>query len=253
MKKSDAKKIVRHIDEFENSVSLYNLLAGGSGKAVILLKKMVDQVQNDNFHNVIANSPPSLIIIGREGKSVTAKAFLRALGIEQIRQIQARYVEGESYLVALFQNSHANIGYIIHHVEKLQEGLLSYLWQLLKEKKLCIFNFLNQMEEVHKINGIVILTSSDIKKVSQPIMQAVDYVIKLEEYTQQQLELIVLQRLQFSGLDYENEEVLRTVVEYGNGQLRYIIRFLRDCYTVVRADGRDKLMLSDIEKAVKLG
>lgn len=251
MKKSTGK-IVRHIDEFESSVSLYNLLAGGKGKGIILLKKIVDQIQNDNYENVNSDSPPNILITGKEGKSITAIAFLRALGVQEIRQIQACFIEGDSYLVAFFQNSNANIGYIIRQIEKLQEGLLSNLWQILVEKRLRMFNFLSGQEEVHRISGIVVLTSSEIKKVSKPIVDAVDFVVELGEYTQEQLQLIVLQRLMFSNIDYENEEVFKSVVEYGNGQLKHIIRFLRTCYTIVRADGRCKLLLSDIEKAGRI-
>ena len=252
MKKSTQKKIITDISAFDETISLYNLLAGGSGKGIILLRKLVDQIQNDNYENVNSNSPPIILITGREGKSVTAKSFLRALGIEETRQIQACFIEGESYLVAFFQNSNANIGYIIHHIEKLQEGLLSNLWQILEERKLRMFNFLSGQEEVHRINGIVILTSSDIKKVSQPVVDVINFVVQLEPYTQEQLELIVLQRLMCSGINYENEEVLKSVVEYGNRNLRDIIRFLRTCYILMRADGRDKLMLSDIEKAGRI-
>jgi len=252
MKKSDAKKVIRNIDEFDESISLYQLIPAGKGKGIMLLKKIVDQVHQDKYSRAVSNKLLSLIIYGKEGKSTVARGFLRALGIQEIRQIQACFVEGESYLLALFNTSNPDAAYIIHNVEQLKDGLQCYLWQVLVEKKFSLFNFLTQREETRRVNGILILTGGQLKKVSSQIIDAVDYIVEIEPYTQQQLELIVLQRLKFSGLDYESEQVFQEIIEYGNGELQHIIRFLRSCYVVVRADGRDKLMLSDIQRAVRL-
>ena len=101
--------------------------------------------------------------------------------------------------------------------------------------------------------GWPVLTEKDINKVADPIVDAVDYIIEIEPYTQQ-LELIVLQRLKYCGVEYEKEEVLSQIVRGGDGQLKNIIKFLKLCITVMKSDGRDdRLMLKDVEKAGRIG
>jgi len=246
------RKIVRHIDEFEETVSLYQLIPAGQGKGITFLKKLVDQVHNDSFSKVPLYRTPSVLICGKEGKGLISKTYLRALGVEKIVEIEASFIEGESYLLAFLHGSNCNAGFIIHHIDKLNDGLRNYIWEVVKHRKFSMYNFLNHFKENHSVRGFLVLTSGDKKKVHKAIIDAVDFIVELENYTQQQLELIVLQRLKFAGLNYENEEVLKEIIEYGNGQLRHTIKFLKDCYTVIRADGRDKLMLSDIQRAVRL-
>ena len=253
MKKSTGKKVIRDIGEFDESISLYQLVPGGRGKGIMFLKRIVDQIHQDKYSRAVSRKLLSIIIHGKEGKGTVARGFLRAVGSQEVRQAQSHFMEGESYLLALFNTSSPDAAYIMHNIEQLKDGLQSYLWQVIVEKKFSLFNFLTGLEETRSIRGIMIMTSSQLKKVSSQILDAVDFIVEIEPYSQQQLELIVLQRLKYSGLDYESEQILREIVEYGNGELKHIIRFLRGCYVVLRADGRDKLMMSDIEKVVKLG
>ena len=252
MNKSTGKKVIRDISEFDESISLYQLVPGGRGKGIMFLKRIVDQVHQDTFSKVHLYRTPSILICGKESRGLVAKAYMRALGLQNIVEIEASFIEGESYLLAFLHGSSSDTGFIIHGIERLHEGLRSYVWEVLKNRKFSMYNFLSSQKEVHSVRGFLVLTSSHLGKVSQPIVQAVDHVVQLESFTQQQLELIVLQRLKYSGIEYESEQILKEIVEYGNGELQHIIRFIKDCYVVLRSDGRDKLMLSDIQKAVKI-
>ena len=96
------------------------------------------------------------------------------------------------------------------------------------------------------------MTAKDIKNVSGPILKAVDHTVEMENYKQEQLELIILQRIKYAHIDYENEIILKDIVLHGNKDLKQTIRFLKICIAVMQADGREKLLLSDVVKAKKL-
>ena len=67
--------------------------------------------------------------------------------------------------------------------------------------------------------------------------------LSLEDYTDQQLELVVLQRLKYSQVDYDDEKILWLVVEYGLKDLHKIIRLLKDAITIMLSEGRTVLTM----------
>ena len=92
-----------------------------------------------------------------------------------------------------------------------------------------------------------------MSKVSSTILSAVGYKIGIEPYSQQQLELIVHQRLKFCGISYgDDEEVPKTVIKYGNGNLNLILDFLKICILMVQSENHKKLNLKLIERVSKL-
>ena len=76
--------------------------------------------------------------------------------------------------------------------------------------------------------------------------------IKLEDYTDQQLELAILQRLKYGQVGYQEEKVLWLVVEYGHKDLHKIIRLLKDAITIMLADSRTVLTVEDVKKVMSL-
>ena len=106
--------------------------------------------------------------------------------------------------------------------------------------------------DVIEVPGLVVLTSKHQKKVPAPILDAVQHIICLEDYTPEQLELIILQRLKYANIDYENEYVLQDIVRYGKNNLRLSIRFLKCCVAVMQSEGRRKLNVEDVVRAARL-
>ena len=81
----------------------------------------------------------------------------------------------------------------------------------------------------------------------------IDFIIEVEKYTEEQMKLIVLQRLKYIGIDYDCEDVLSEIVKYGKYNLRGIISFLKICIAVKRADfGRKELRLEDVERVGRM-
>ena len=78
----------------------------------------------------------------------------------------------------------------------------------------------------------------------------IDHIVELDEYTDQQLELVVLQRLKYCQIEYQEEKVLWLIVEYGCKNLHKIIRLLKDAITIMLADSRTFLTTEDVKKVM---
>ena len=74
----------------------------------------------------------------------------------------------------------------------------------------------------------------------------------MENYTNGQLKLVILQRLKYAKVDYENESVLKNIVRYGQNDLMKSIKFLRCSVAVMQSEGRHKLLKEDVVKGARL-
>ena len=114
------------------------------------------------------------------------------------------------------------------------------------------YNYLKEGPDKFEVSGIVVLTSKNSKKIPAPVLDAVDHIVELEDYTTDQLELIILQRLKYAHIDYQNEYVLKNIVRHGRNDLEKCIRFMRCCVAVMQSQGRQKLMPDDVIKGARL-
>lgn len=233
-------------EEFDQHISLFNCIPAGKGNSLILLRKIVDGIQNSHF-----DRNPSILVVG-EAAPLFATATANTLCSIDIRTIEAKYLYGVQNQIEFFSDSLFNTIHIINNFEKANFAE-PVIWQFLKNGVYKFGSYLSRPEIYIHVNGIIILTASDIKSISQPIIDAVGFKVEIESYTQAQLELVVHQRLKFCGIDYcGDEQVLKTIVEYGCGQLKYIIEFLKICILLAQTDGNNKLTLKIVERACKL-
>ena len=241
------KQTTTELDSFDEEISLWQLLPTGKGHGLSLLKTIVDSILNTN-----KNKLPSILITGSEGKRTHARAFVRALGIDDIKEIHGSLLQPVSGVMQYFC-SIDDTAHIVTDINQIHSLVRLSICQIIKDHRFYLFDYMKEGINSFEVPGLLVLTEKDINKVADPIVDAVDYIIEIEPYTQQ-LELIVLQRLKYCGVEYEKEEVLSQIVRGGDGQLKNIIKFLKLCITVMKSDGRDdRLMLKDVEKAGRIG
>ena len=135
---------------------------------------------------------------------------------------------------------------MVESVNKVRHPPEQDIWSLCAVDLGC-----GQVREVITVNKPIVMTTHQIDKVPDFLTRKVDHVVQIEDYTEQQLELIVLQRLKYCQLEYSDEKVLKLIVEKGNGDLHkmhMMIRLLKDAITVMQADGRVVLTVDDVEQ-----
>jgi hypothetical protein len=246
MKKSEEKRIPE-LAEFDDTISLWQMIPAGSGKGLMLLKKIVDYIINTR-----PSRCPSIIITGQQGIRTHAHAFLRALGLEDVREMDGFLLQPCSSLIEYFRAPSANTGYVITGAHQLDPQVQVKMIDILNRRKFNMFNFIKESKETYCVEGTLILTAPSLYVVSESIRRTADYHVAIEPYTHQQKILLVLQRLKYCGLEYDSEEVLVEVVLRGNGNLREIIQLMQVCMMLLRADGRTVLEMQDVKKAADL-
>ena len=72
MKKQEEEQKTHDLDDFQHHCNLWNIIPGGSGKGIVQLRKIVDQIHANNYSRP-ESKMPSILITG-EGKILAAKA-----------------------------------------------------------------------------------------------------------------------------------------------------------------------------------
>jgi len=238
------EQIIKTVDTFENDANLWNIIAGGSGKALILLKKLTDAIQWQKVDKM-----PSILFYGTEGKRFLSHVFCNSLSVD-ITEFEAKYFDVNS-IEFLFETNPHNL--IIKNIESLSPYNESYIWQCLKNSYFQKYDHTKRGISYVYCN-LIILTASNIELVPQQLLNLIDYKIKLERFTAEQLELLILQRLKYLNIstsDSETNEILKQIVDIGI-DLKNTIGLLKRCITVMHAEGRDNLTMKDVELAIKL-
>jgi hypothetical protein len=246
MKQTEDKKYAE-LRRFDDSVSLWQMIPAGSGKALILLQNIVDHILYTQPHPM-----PSILITGIEGKKSHSRAFLRAIAIDRINEIPAFMLHPASGELNYFHQATRDSGYILADVDELNPDVLVNLHEILTQQRFSLFNMWKESKDTFGMEGVVILTTESVDQVHHSIRQAVDYHVEIEPYTNEQYKLIVLQRLKYCGIQYDCETVLDEIVSRGKGKLRDIIDLIRVCITLIQPDERTVLELKDVRKAVDL-
>jgi hypothetical protein len=140
--------------------------------------------------------------------------------------------------------------HIISYVSVLYPATLKTLYEIITTGKYSTYDYFKKTTEVVPVYKPIIMTTHAIKNVPNYFIEKIDHIIELESYTDQQLELIVLQRLKYCNLDYDEEKVLSLIVEYGLEKLEKIIRLLKSSITVMLADSRTTLTVDDVKSVM---
>ncbi|MBE0536847.1 MAG: hypothetical protein IH624_14370 [Phycisphaerae bacterium] len=243
LKKTQQK---HRFDEFDQHVSLWNVVPAGKGHSLVVLRKIADGIHNGTF-----KKSPSVLIAG-EGARTLGMALANTLCSEDVRQCDAKYLNNTRSQIEHFAESLFDTVHIISNVNTIGMGE-GVLWHFLRNGNYKFQSFDGAYCQYVYVHGILCLCCNDMKSVSPSLLAIVDHKITVEPYTHQQLELMVHQRLAFCGVDYEDDEgVLVTIVKHGDAQMNQIIDVLRMCVLLVQAEGRSVLDVSVVERAVRL-
>ena len=237
------------LDEYSN-LSLWQMIGAGDGKALQKLKAIVNSILNS--HPVIqGNKPLSLLISGEAGKRTHGHAFLRALGCEEVRFSPAALPVNNIDLTEFLGLSDANTGFVISDLHSVPGPVLKKWFEILSQGKFTTIDFKRE-KIVYPVFGTIVMTMRDKMKLPIYLKECFTHIIALDKYTEQQKELIALQRLKYSNIQLESDEVLRTLILYGKPDLNSLIRLLNVSITIMMSEGRNVLTSYDIRTGNKL-
>ena len=248
MQKQKQKPIIS-LDEFDNTVSLWQLIKSGNGRGQKEIEYIVDSMLNSKVEQ--SGKPFSMIISGIQACNTYARSILRAIGLDHPHELPAELLQSNHYEVhSFFMPSRMCDSYIIRSASLLNQTAQKILYEVLSAGEYSQINYSKQTTEVIPVQRPIILTTHNLANVPKYIQKKIQHIVTIEEYTEQQLQLIVLQRLMYANISYKEERVLQQLVEYGCEKLNLIIRALKMAITVMLADSRRILAVDDVEKAM---
>lgn len=239
------------LDAYED-ISLWQLLpCGKNGKALKTLKSIVNSIQNGQAQKE-GPKPLSLLIAGEAGKLTHGYAFLRALGCEYIQHIHASMLQTPNDLIEFFHQSNPDTGYILSDLNNLPMSMKKRFYQILIEGSFTLLNQYNHTKVGHPVLGPVLGTVRKLNLIPDVIREQFEYAVELETYTDEQKKLILLQRLKYSNVEIENQDLLRILLLHSRSGLDELVRLLDLSITVMLGDGRNVLTSRDIRTAKDL-
>lgn len=234
------------LSEFDETISPYQLIPPGDGRSLQLLKLIIDDALNNRSQKL-----QTILITGAQGKRTYARALCRGLALSDVREIDARVLQYTSDTQQFFCNPSTDTCFIITESNFIYPSIQQSIYQILTSEKYAVCNYSKTSIEYFPVMGILIFTSLNRSTTPRIVLENVNWIIEIGDYSPQQRLLCVLQRLKYCQMDYESEEVLARIVEIGGSKLREIVRFLRLCIAIVRREGKT-VRLEDVEKAAKI-
>lgn len=238
------------LDEYDH-LSLWQMIpANNNGRGLKKLKSIVNSILNGQAERE-TNKPLSLLIYGPTGKRTHAFAFLRALGVEFVQHTSASLLPNPIDFIEFFFGAIIDNGYIISDLNLLPGGNSKKLYQILNEGHFSYMDVGGRKESTPVLSPIV-CTVKKLNFVPDVMINSFEHVIEISEYTDQQKELLCLQRLKYSNIEIQNEEVLKTLMMYSPSELNDLIKLLNLSIMVMMADGRNVLTSDDVRKGKEL-
>lgn len=251
MKKTDIQSESHELEQFENYVNLWNIVPGGSGKGLVLLRKVVDAFHSctnkDNYKF------PSFLITGPEGsgRRLAAKALANSFALEDIRECPGKYLDNGINSSMFFLDSTPNTAHIITDIQENKRSE-SVLWRYLKEGKCNYFNHMDgSFSKVIYAYGLIIMTGKK-EAVPQTILKATSHIVELEPYTTEQIKCILHQILFFMGVEYQGEAVLTELIRIFPVNIKKSVELLKMSIELMRAELQDYLTVELVNKTKRI-
>jgi hypothetical protein len=253
--KQDQKKEYVDLQDYDSSVSLWQMVPAGQGKGLGKLQLIVDAVHNGPIGH---SAKPLSILIAGEAKKTHSRAFLRALGAVDIAELPA-YLLTLRYGFSDFVASQQTFdGLLLTGIEQTAVYYMRCLYQYLKEGRY-LFKNLSKLDETPFPFDIVygqcpiVLTTSDIHVIPAFVKQTIDFVVNIEPYTEEQIKQILIQRIKYLGtIEYEGQTLIDKLIELGKGKLEKSISLLKDSLLAMHSEGKTLLTLKHVERAMLL-
>jgi hypothetical protein len=243
------------LSDFIEHINLFNIVPGGDGKAITLLKTIVDSIQATNYKYPNKQLPSFLLIGGTNtGKSIVAQALANSLACSETWLLPAEYLDAGAPSVQFFSDSYQDTCQILTGFLSATKLAESVVYRYLKDGKCNYYNYITKKcDIVNKAFGMLILTADSQTGISKSVLKEIDHVVELQPYTTDQIIAILHQYLNiFLKIQYEDAQVLKEIVEIGQNNVRHVVEFLRLCLVVMDSEMKECITMKTVNKAKRL-
>jgi hypothetical protein len=246
--KQQERQTISHINSFNDEVSIYKVLF--QDRTTTLLKKIVEQISNDRFDGNRAKYP-SILLIGNSSKKLLAEALCNTICFNY-EEIQGDLLGQGGQTNTLYENAPRETLFHISLADKLSNYSISSLFRFLRQGYvLCRNPFTRESEMVHTMGKMFVFSAKTVENMNADLRKIIDHHCYLSDYNDEQLRVIVSQRLHWCNIEY-NEQVPVVIVEHSQGSISNCINLLKTIYCIIRAGCKSKIEVDDVEMGLKL-
>ena len=247
----EQKKSQRFVDlsDFDHEISLWQMIPSGSGRGLKHLQLIVNSILN-NASNLQRDSPRpfTTLIVAKQCVRSHARAFLQALAIEDIKIISAFRLKNIENMLHYFCPISGDMGYIVTDIEYMPILFHLAIDSIIESGKFTIYGTQYQ-NNCYPIAGHLVLTATNFVNIPPLLAKLVDHIVKIEDYTLDQIKKIIVQRLRYANVKFHNQYVIDRLAGKGNTPLFAIIRVLRTAISIMLAEDKDTLTNKHLSEA----
>lgn len=252
MSSKTEKKLSTDINaNFDDEISLYNIV--GRKNTVQKLRIIREGIFNSISNGQIPQLEPILFV----GKSAStyARAYSNSIGNLEFHEAYGSmiYNGGASFDNFLTQGGDSST-YYLRDIDKLIPYCINLLYKLLKYKILHISSFYDKsLEKNIPFNSLLLLSAQEEDKINPAIRNNINIVCKLEEYTQQDIYNILIQRVKFLGWGVDwKYKVIEHIATISMEDVIFALNLLSWTIRCALSEGRDILTEKDLNKALHI-
>ena len=170
--KEQENHTISDINSFDEEIPIYKILF--QDRATALLKYIIDKISIDRYENVNFRLP-SILINGKEGKQLIARAFSNSL-CNRFEHIQGKHLAMGGCSGSLYKNVDCETIYYISSADKLAPSSISMLFKLLSQGSVKIRNHISGEDiTVLADNKLFIFGVNNSKKLCTDLYKAINY------------------------------------------------------------------------------
>jgi AAA+ superfamily predicted ATPase len=235
--------------DFNHGIDLYNLI--GQKKC---RKKLLIQLNQYLVDKAEGKSPAiePILFVGRTATTV-ARAYSNSFGNSQFFEVEASCLGMGMGTSDFFQRGNEFTTYFLRRVEHLSNWYVNSIVELVQNRELhtpCIPGF--KEAEVLDFNRLMIFSAQDISSLNVGILNSIDIVCHLQNYSASEILEILKQRIRILGWNIQNTEMLRSITAVSANDVDRAIRMLHWTYRSARASGSDTLETKHLNNALHL-
>ena len=237
--------------EFENNISLCNIIGIGNRHAVETMKSYIDCYYNDLADGKDPQLSP-ILLIGNN-----CKTFARAIS-NSFANLHFKYGHGTFFnsgiqdLNSFYYHSEYGMTFYISKIDKLDLVMQHKLWRILSSRRVHIYEVENRMPiDAPLWNSLHIFSAKNIDKLTEPLLDQFPVIIYIGNLSRDEIYSALKQRVSLLGLTIESDSVLMSISKVSSN-INEAIELLAMSYRLMRSKNETILTTSIMNRAFRL-
>jgi Holliday junction resolvasome RuvABC ATP-dependent DNA helicase subunit len=245
---SNAQLICSDIDtQFNQDISLHRLIVREQIKKTLLTWLDFYYELSDINRKIRA-----IMVCGQTSTTI-ARALANSFGNTTFKCCEGAYLGNGVCHSDFFIDGDDLTTFYVHRVELCNRWVLPELSRITRDYTVRVPEKIGiQKEQFHPFNRLLIFSTYDLTLCDDNLVDSMDLVIEIENYSEQETKAILIQRLQYMKWKVQDIKLIDVIASISNGSIKRAVNILRWSYRCCRANGGEQLKMSHLNQALHI-